>query len=229
MIKNIYNYTSIKRVEENGKRHYQTPEGHKVPSVTTILDATKSEESKQALFNWKKRVGEEKAKEITTEAAGRGTRMHKWLENYVKDGLLSEPGTNPYSIQSHEMAKIIIENAFNKHVDEFWGIEVPLYYSQLYAGTTDCIGIWKGKPAILDFKQTNKPKKREWIEDYFLQVSAYAMAHNSIHGTSINTGVILMCSANKEYQEFEIKDDEFEYYSNKWLDRIEMYYKISNK
>jgi hypothetical protein len=229
MIKNIYNYTSIKRVEENGKRHYQTPEGHKVPSVTTILDATKSEESKQALFNWKKRVGEEKAKEITTEAAGRGTRMHKWLENYVKDGLLSEPGTNPYSIQSHEMAKIIIENAFNKHVDEFWGIEVPLYYSQLYAGTTDCIGIWKGKPAILDFKQTNKPKKREWIEDYFLQVSAYAMAHNSIHGTSINTGVILMCSANKEYQEFEIKDDEFEHYSNKWLDRIEMYYKISNK
>jgi genome maintenance exonuclease 1 len=229
MIKNIYNYTNIKRVEENGKRHYQTPEGHKVPSVTTILDATKSEESKQALFNWKKRIGEEKAKEITTEAAGRGTRMHKWLENYVKDGLLNEPGTNPYSIQSHEMAKIIIENAFNKHVDEFWGIEVPLYYSQLYAGTTDCIGIWKGKPAILDFKQTNKPKKREWIEDYFLQVSAYAMAHNSIHGTSINTGVILMCSANKEYQEFEIKDDEFEYYSNKWLDRIEMYYKISNK
>jgi genome maintenance exonuclease 1 len=229
MIKNIYNYTSIKRVEEHGKRHYQTPEGHKVPSVTTILDATKSEESKQALFNWKKRVGEEKAKEITTEAAGRGTRMHKWLENYVKDGLLSEPGTNPYSIQSHEMAKIIIENAFNKHVDEFWGIEVPLYYSQLYAGTTDCIGIWKGKPAILDFKQTNKPKKREWIEDYFLQVSAYAMAHNSTHGTSINTGVILMCSANKEYQEFEIKDDEFEHYSNKWLDRIEMYYKISNK
>ena len=229
MIKNIYNYTSIKRVEENGKRHYQTPEGHKVPSVTTILDATKSEESKQALFNWKKRVGEEKAKEITTEAAGRGTRMHKWLENYVKDGLLSEPGTNPYSIQSHGMAKIIIENALHKHVDEFWGIEVPLYYSQLYAGTSDCIGMWKGKPAILDFKQTNKPKKREWIEDYFLQVSAYAMAHNSIHGTSINTGVILMCSANKEYQEFETKDDEFEYYSNKWLDRIEMYYKISNK
>jgi genome maintenance exonuclease 1 len=224
-----FNYVKISRIDTPEGRRYATPDGEKLPSVTTILDATKSEESKQALFNWKKRVGEEKAKEITTEAAGRGTRMHKWLENYVKDGLLNEPGTNPYSIQSHEMAKIIIENAFNKHVDEFWGIEVPLYYSQLYAGTTDCIGIWKGKPAILDFKQTNKPKKREWIEDYFLQVSAYAMAHNSTHGTSINTGVILMCSANKEYQEFEIKDDEFEHYSNKWLDRIEMYYKISNK
>lgn len=227
MIKNIYTYTKISRVEENGKRHYQTPEGHKVPSVTTILDATKSEESKQALFNWKKRVGEEQAKQITTEAAGRGTRMHKWLENYVKDGSLNEPGTNPYSIQSHGMAKIIIENALNKHIDEFWGIEVPLYYSQLYAGTSDCIGVWKGKPAILDFKQTNKPKKREWIEDYFLQVSAYAMAHNSTHGTSINTGVILMCSANNEYQEFELENEEFEYYSNKWLDRVAMYYKIN--
>ena len=229
MIKSIYNYTPLSRAEEAGKRHYQTPEGHKVPSVTTILDATKSEESKKALYEWKKRVGEAKAKEITTEAAGRGTRMHKWLENYIKSDTISDPGTNPYSIQSHGMAKIIIENSLSKHVDEFWGVEVPLYYSQLYAGTSDCTGLWKGKSAILDFKQTNKPKKREWIEDYFLQLAAYAMAHNSTHGTDIKTGVILMCSSDNQYQEFEVIDDEFDHYSNRWLDRIETYYKIHNK
>lgn len=229
MIKTTYNYVPLSRAEEAGKRHYQTPDGYKVPSVTTILDATKSKEAKQALFNWRKRVGEEQAQQISAEAAGRGTRMHKWLENYIKDDIINEPGTNPYSIQSHGMAKIIIENALLKNVSEFWGVEIPLYYSQLYAGTSDCIGIWKGKPAILDFKQTNKPKKREWIEDYFLQLAAYAMAHNSTHNTNINTGVILMCSSNNEYQEFEVQGDEFDHYSNLWLDRIETYYKIHNK
>lgn len=229
MIKSIYNYTPLSRVETAGKRHYQTPDGHKVPSVTTILDATKSEESKKALFNWRKRVGEAQAQQITTEAAGRGTRMHKWLENWVKNDKIDDPGTNPYSIQSHGMAKTIIEHALQKHVGEFWGIEVPLYYSQLYAGTSDCIGIWKDRPAIMDFKQTNKPKKREWIEDYFLQTAAYAMAHNATHGTNINTGVILMCSADGQHQEFEVLDDEFEHYSNVWLNRVEMYYGLQNK
>lgn len=228
MIKSIYNYTPLSRAESGGKRHYQTPDGHKVPSVTTILDATKSEESKQALNNWRKRVGAEQAKQITTEAAGRGTRMHSYLEGYIKTGEIKDHGTNPYSAQSHGMAKIIIDSALSKHVDEFWGVEVPLYYSQLYAGTSDCIGIWKGKSAILDFKQTNKPKKREWIEDYFLQLAAYAMAHNSMHGTDIATGVILMCSAGGEYQEFEIGGDEFENYSHVWLNRVEKYYLLNN-
>jgi CRISPR/Cas system-associated exonuclease Cas4 (RecB family) len=226
MINKIYEYTPINRVESNGKRHYQTPEGHKVPSVTTILDATKSEESKQALRNWRARVGEESAKQITAEAAGRGTRMHKWLENWVKNGKIDNPGTNPYSIQSHKMANNIIENYLSKHVTEFWGVEIPLYYSQLYAGTTDCIGLWKNRPAILDFKQTNKQKKKEWIEDYFVQVAAYAMAHNITHGTDIKTGVILMCSANYECQEFEIQDDEFEHYSNIWVNKLQTYYGI---
>ena len=225
MIKSIYNYTPLSRVETAGKRHYQTPDGHKVPSVTTILDATKSEESKKALFNWRKRVGEAQAQQITTEAAGRGTRMHKWLENWVKNDKIDDPGTNPYSIQSHGMAKTIIEHALQKHVGEFCGIEVPLYYSQLYAGTSDCIGTWKDRPAIMDFKQTNKPKKREWIEDYFLQTAAYAMAHNSTHGTNINTGVILMCSADNLYQEFVLDEKEFDYWSGKWFDRVEQYYR----
>jgi len=223
----------MSRTTIEGKRHYCTPDGSKVPSVTTILDATKSEEKKQALWNWKKRVGEAKAQEITTEAAGRGTRMHKWLENYIKDDLFDQPGTNPYSRQSHSMADSVIRQGL-VNVTEFWGVEVPLYYSGLYAGTTDCVGLWQGKPSILDFKQTNKPKKREWIDDYFIQLAAYAMAHNHMHNTEINMGVILMCVQPAQlapgvfdtpvYQEFIIEGEEFEFWSQEWLKRVEMYY-----
>jgi len=224
MLTSPYNYTPISREAVDGKRHYCLPDGSKVPSVTTILDKTKSEESKQALQNWRRAVGEKKAQEITTEAANRGTRMHKWLETYVKEGDMGLPGSNPYSKQSHSMANIIVFEGLGKHVTEYWGVEVPVYYSGLYAGTTDCVGLWKGNPAILDFKQTNKPKKREWIGDYFLQLAAYALAHNNTHGTDIKTGVILMCSANNEYQEFVIEGNEFEFYTNEWLARVESYY-----
>lgn len=227
MLKNLYNYTPISRTTIDGKRHYSLPDGSAVPSVTTILDKTKPEEKKRALAEWKKRVGEQQAQQITTEAAGRGTRMHKWLETYVKDGDMGMPGTNPYSQQSHAMANTIVFHGLANNVNEFWGVEVPVYYSGLYAGTTDCVAVWRGKPAILDFKQTNKPKKREWIDDYFIQLAAYALAHNNTHGTDIKTGVILMCSANNEYQEFEILEDEFEHWTNEWLKRVELYY-LSN-
>ncbi len=227
MIINPYNYTPLNRTTVEGKRHYCLPDGSKVPSVTTILDKTKPEEKRQALANWKRRVGEQQAQQITTEAAGRGTRMHKWLETYVKEGDMGIPGSNPYSQQSHAMANIIVFEGLAKNVTEFWGVEVPVYYSGLYAGTTDCIGIWKGKPAILDFKQTNKPKKKEWIDDYFMQLAAYALAHNNTHGTDIKQGVILMCSANNEFQEFEILEYEFEHWTEEWLKRVELYY-LSN-
>ena len=219
-----FDYTPISRTTIDGKRHYSLPDGSKVPSVTTILDKTKPQEKRDALANWKKRVGEVQAQAITTEAASRGTRMHKWLENYVKDGQIETPGTNPYSQQSHAMANIIIFEGLGKNVSEYWGVEVPVYYSGLYAGTTDCVGVWKGKPAILDFKQTNKPKKREWIDDYFIQLAAYALAHNETHKTEIKTGVILMCSADNQYQEFVVEEDEFEHWSNEWLKRVELYY-----
>jgi hypothetical protein len=223
MITQLYDYTPIKRETVEGKRHYCTPDGGKVPSVTTILDATKPDEAKKALMEWKKRMGAAKAQEITTEAAGRGTRMHKWLENYVLNGTIEQPGSNPFSIQSHAMANSIISQGLC-HVTEFWGVEVPLFYSGLYAGTTDCLGRWKGKPAILDFKQTNKPKKREWIGDYFLQLVAYSLAHNEMHQTDIETGVILMCSADNQYQEFVLEGADFEYYKHQWWDRVEQYY-----
>lgn len=224
MITNKFNYKKISRESVDGKRHYCLPDGTKVPSVTTILDKTKPLEKKVALANWKKRVGEQKAQEIVTEAAGRGTRMHKWLEDYVNTDVILDPGTNPYSIQSHKMASNIIANGL-KNVSEYWGTEVPLYYSGLYAGTTDCLGLWKEKPAILDFKQTNKLKKREWIDDYFLQLAAYALAHNNTHGTDIRTGVILMCSADNIYQEFILSESEFDHWANQWFDRVEQYYR----
>jgi len=222
-IPNKYNYVPLLRETINGSRKYATPDGEKLPSVTTILDATKSEESKQALQNWRKRVGVQKAQEITTEAAGRGTRMHKWLEDYIKTGILNEPGSNPYSLQSHSMAQSIINQGLIK-CNEYWGTEVPLYYPKIYAGTTDLAGVHDGSEAIMDHKQTNKPKKREWIDDYFVQLAAYANAHNEVHGTKIRKGVIFMCSADNLYQEFILEGTEFDKYTEIWFNRVEQYY-----
>lgn len=213
----------MQRVEVEGKRRYLTPDGEKLPSVTTILDATKSEESKQALANWRKRVGQQKAQEITTEAAGRGTRMHKWIEDYIKTGEIGTPGSNPYSIQSHQMATSIITQGLVK-CNEYWGTEVPLYYPKIYAGTTDLCGVHDGSEAIMDHKQSNKLKKREWIDDYFVQLAAYANAHNEVHGTNIQKGVIFMCTADNVYQEFIIEGQEFIKYTDMWFKRVEQYY-----
>ena len=234
MITARYNYTPLDRTTIDGKRHYCLPDGSKVPSVTTILDRTKPQEKREALANWKKRVGETRAQEITTEAANRGTRMHAYLETFVISGDMKELPTNPYAHPSWYMAAEVILQGLLPNVTEYWGVEVPLYYSGLYAGTTDLIGAWKGVPAIMDFKQTNKPKKREWIEDYFLQLAAYAAAHNDMHGTDIKDGVILMACQPKlledgsytkpQYLEFEVEATEFAYWADEWMKRVELYY-----
>jgi len=236
MINQKYNYAPISRTTIEGKRHYSLPDGSKVPSVTTILDRTKSEESRQALANWRKAVGEQRAQQITTEAANRGTRMHSYLESYILSDDMKPLPTNPYAHPSWFMAaEVILKGLCN--VDEFWGSEVPVYYSGLYAGTTDCIGVWKGRPAIMDFKQSNKVKKREYIDDYFIQLAAYAQAHNHTHGTNIRDGVILMAVQPKlqpdntystpEYLEFEVSGDEFDHWTNEWTKRVELYYLTS--
>lgn len=222
-IPNKFNYVSINRETINGERRYATPDGEKLPSVTTILSATAPKEKLEKLNEWRNRVGHKRAQEITTEAAGRGTRMHKWLEDYVKTGKIGTPGSNPYSIQSHKMAETIIYKGMSK-CNEFWGTEVSLYFPKIYAGTTDLVGIHDGDEAIMDHKQTNKPKKREWIEDYFLQLAAYANAHNEVHGTKIRKGVIFMCSADNIYQEFIVEGSEFDHWSDQWFRRLEQYY-----
>ena len=233
MIIQRYDYTPINRTTVEGKRHYVLPSGDKVPSVTTILDRTKPPEAKQKLQEWRDRVGHERAQAITTEAANRGTRMHAYLESYILADDMKPLPTNPYAHPSWFMAaEVILKGLVN--VDEFWGSEVPVYYSGLYAGTTDCVGVHQGEPAIIDFKQSNKVKKREWISDYFLQLAAYAAAHNETHGTSINKGVIMMAVQPKlledntystpEYLEFIVEGDEFKYWSDEWMKRVELYY-----
>ena len=215
-----YKYEKLKRVNVDGKRRYETPGGPPVASVTTILGETKD---KTHLIAWKKRVGEQKAQEIVTEASGVGTRMHKYLEDYIDTGEWPTPGGNPYAQQAHSMATKIKVHAMDD-VDEIWGSEVPLYVPKLYAGTTDLVGQYKGNACIMDFKQTNKPKKLEWVEDYFLQLTAYAIAHNEIHNTEIREGHIFMCSRAGEYQQFDLWPDEFDYWADQWLDRVAEYY-----
>ena len=223
MIVEKYKYDELKRTTTDKQRLYTCPDGKAVPSVTTILDKTKPEKNRKALENWRKAVGEQKAKAITTEAANRGTRMHTYLENYVLGEELKESVSNPYAQQSLDMAKIVIKEGL-KNVDEYWGTEVALYHPELYAGTTDLVGVHSGDDAILDFKQTNKPKKREWIEDYFLQLCAYAEAHNKVYGTNIRKGVVLMCSKDYEYQEFVVEGDEWDKWRDTWWTRVEEYY-----
>jgi len=229
-----YNYAPLNRETIEGKRHYCLPDGSKVPSVTTILDKTKPAEQREALANWKKAVGEQRAQQITTEAANRGTRMHAYLEHYVLQADMKDLPNNPFAHPSWFMAAEVIVQGLQPNVTEFWGTEVPVYYSGLYAGTTDCLGLWKGKPAIMDFKQSNKVKKKEWISDYFIQLAAYAAAHNETYGTKIDTGVILMAVQPKQlpdgtfdkpqYLEFVIEGEEFAHWANEWMKRVELYY-----
>ena len=232
-----HDYQPIPRVTVDGKRFYATPDGNRLPSVTTILDKTKSEESRKALNQWRARVGTEKAQQITTEAANRGTRMHTYLERYIKEGAIPERGSNPFSWPSHLMARTIVEQGL-KNVSEFWGIEVPLYFPNIYAGTTDGAGIHLNEESILDYKQTNKPKRREWIDDYFMQLCAYAEAHNEVYGTKIRKGVVLMCvkpdlDANHnivgepKYQEFVLEGGEFDRYRDLWWRRVEQFYLLN--
>ena len=238
---NLYNpkfdYQPIPRVTIEGRRYYATPDGQNLPSVTTILDKTKPPEKVEALNQWRRRVGAEKAQQITTEAANRGTRMHTYLEHYVKEGAVPPRGSNPFSWPSYVMAETVIKDGL-KNVNEFWGIEVPLYFPGVYAGTTDGAGIHLNEEAILDYKQTNKPKKREWIDDYFVQLCAYAEAHNELHGTRIRKGVILMCVkpdldeqhnivGKPQYQEFVLEGEEFEKYRSLWWKKVEQYYMLN--
>ena len=214
-----FQYQPLKRVESNGSRLYETPAG-KVASVTTILDGTKD---KTHLMEWRKRVGDAEANRISKEAAGLGTLMHTHLENYVI-GKPRPAGNNTVQVMATAMADTMIREAF-VNVDEVWGIEAALYYPGLYAGTSDMIGVWKGKPAIIDHKTTNKPKKKEWIEDYFLQCCAYALAHNEVHGTDIRTCAINIIDREAKLQSFVIEGNEFDHYCVEWTKRVDQFYK----
>ena len=218
---NCYIYPKTVREAIDGQRHYDTGK-EKLPSVTTILKATEPEEKRASLAAWRERIGEEAATRIVDESGARGTAMHKILEKYILDqGYVDETNVGK---QAHNMAIQVIQSGLS-NMTEYYGTECTLYYPGLYAGQTDLVGIHKGQDAIVDFKQTNKPKRREWIGDYCLQLAAYAMAHNILFNTQITKGVIMMCSKDNYYQEFVIEGNEFQKYMHNFLRRVDEYYK----
>ena len=221
-----YNYPSSTRALVQGKRHYSL-DGSNLPSVTTILSATKSEEDKAALAAWKERVGKVEAERIKKESSTRGSNLHKFIEDFLHGKLnqdLIEDNNN-----SKKMAEEIIDNGLKNKLTEVWGAEATLYYPGKYAGTADCVGVYEGKESILDFKQSNKPKKEEYIEDYFLQIGAYSLAHNTVYNSNITQGVILLCTVDRLFQDFKIEGNELINFQNKFLERVGKFYHLINK
>ena len=205
----------------NDERHYDIG-NTKLPSVTTILQATQPEEKRKSLEAWKQKEGLEQAEKIKNEAANRGSIMHRVIEGYLlgqRHADLSDLGR-----QAGVMAEIIYNEGLKDHMQEIWGTEVTLYYPGLYAGASDLVGIYDGRESIMDFKQANKPKRKEWITDYFLQLAAYATAHNQVYDTNINSGTILMCTKDNYFQKFIVSGGEFQRYMWDWLRRVDQYY-----
>ncbi len=211
-----YSYPNLERVEENEMRFYKDSNNDLVPSVTTVLDATGD---KSGITQWRRKVGPAQADAIVQESTLIGSAVHEAIENY----LLGKSWSNFTEDRNGFLAKSIsskfISSCLNG-IDEVWGLESGLILDGLYAGTADCIGVYKGLPAIIDFKTAKKLKRKDWIEDYFLQCSAYANAHNVMFETSINDLVILMVDRDLLFKEFHIKKDEFSLYTDKWKKRL---------
>jgi genome maintenance exonuclease 1 len=216
-----YPYVRYTRDDDHGPRTYLVGE-KKVPSVTTILAKTASKEKKAALDAWRERVGYQEAQAITAKAASRGTEMHYVLENYI-NGIgylnLSSDGA-----QSRLMAHKIIDNL--DPLKEVYGNEINLQYEGRWAGSTDLVGNYDGKDTIIDFKQSNKLKREDWIEDYFYQVAAYSLAHKKNYGP-IKQGIIAICTKDGQYQEFKMDKIKLSEYESKWFDRVEKFYTMA--
>tara|TARA_B100000963_G_C22515260_1_gene620330 strand:- start:402 stop:1070 length:669 start_codon:yes stop_codon:yes gene_type:complete len=220
MLENKYDYPNLKRIQTAKGRQYTDGQGEPVPSVTTILGDTGD---KTALIAWRKRVGDAEATRISTESAGLGTKVHNALEKFILQEDYEIKGNNHISVMAKNMVNEMIDKGLSK-VDHLYGVEVGLIAEGLYAGTADGIGMYEGEEAIIDFKTAKKIKKREWIEDYFMQGCAYALAHNEMFESDIKKVVILMVDREGKFAEFTIKDDEFSEYCNKWSDRLTDYY-----
>jgi len=223
MIKKLdkYSYGKYEQINGHGPRTYDV-DGNRLPSVTTVLGQTKD---LSFLYKWQARVGKEEAERIKTTSANRGTSMHKYLENYVLNtGYedLTEMGQ-----LAKTMAQKVIDVGLAP-VDGYFGSEVTLYYPGLYAGSTDLVGLHNGKESIIDFKQSNKAKRSDWIEDYYMQIAAYAMAHDHVHGSNIQQGVIMICTPDLYYQEFIIEGLQLRSWKHKFLKRLDQYFKLKN-
>ena len=205
----------------NGSRHYSVNQEN-LPSVTTILKATQSQEKIAKLAEWKDRVGHQQAEIIKQEASSRGSSMHEYLEKFLRGKLnLDLLGDNA---REKMMADQIIENGLRNKLSEVWGCEAILYYPGKYAGAADCIGVYENRETIIDFKQSNKPKKHEWIEDYYLQCAAYALAHNTVYGSNITQVVILLCTKDQMFQRFIAEGEKLRDFQNQFLEKVEQFY-----
>ena len=216
-----YTYVDASRIEDQGTRLYDV-NGTRLPSVTTILGATKDQ---QFLKDWKAKVGEQEAERIKNLSSRRGTSMHKFLEHYVQGtgyDDLTEIGQ-----KAKAMAQKVIDVGLTP-VEKIYGSEVTLYYPGLYAGSTDLVCIHNGKDSIVDFKQSNRPKREDWIDDYKMQIAAYAMAHDYVHDSKIEQGVIMVCTPDLYYQEFVVNGAELRQWKHKFLKRLDMYYDLKN-
>ncbi len=209
-----FNYQPLKRIDTENGRRYIVGEGRPLPSVTTVLSKTKD---LTAIKQWQARIGIDEANKIKTEASSLGNSMHKNLEKHI----LGESMDGSFMAQT--LAKVIIKNGLSK-VDEIWGTEVAVYSKDLYAGTTDLVGVHQGIPSIMDFKNSLKDKKKEWIEDYFMQLAAYSLAHNEMYGTDIRRGVVMIATRDGKYQEFIIENDEYTHYEVLWANKLCSYY-----
>ena len=212
-----YKYVGVTRTEEHGSRTYDVL-GMRLPSVTTILSQTRDQ---SFLTTWKNKVGHENAERIKNVSSNRGTAMHKFLEKYI-EGVGYEDLTT-IGREAKIMAQKIIESGL-KNITEYYGSEVSLYYHGLYAGATDLVCMHDGMESIVDFKQANRPKRKEWIEDYYLQIAAYAMAHDHMHGSQIRQGIIMICTPDSYYEEFKVQDEELRMYRHKFLKRLSQYH-----
>ncbi len=224
-----YSFPKTVRSSVEGKRHYEvTGEKLKLPSVTTILGATESEEKQQSLEAWRVRVGHANALKITTEAATRGTLMHGIVEGYLLNKPILDLTAN--GEQAHKMASILIEKAIEGRLTNVYGIEPTLYKKGSYAGAADFIGIHDGVPIIGDWKQSNKPKREEWLRDtYRLQLAAYALAFEDMFGEPIDKGVNFICTKDFYFQEIGWEGQDFASAKSEWLKRVDQYYEIMEK
>ena len=218
---NKYKYIQGKQItdHETGTRVYDIV-GTRLPSVTTVLGATKNQ---QFLKDWKAKVGTEEAERITNLSSRRGTSMHKFLESHIQG--IGYDDLTEIGCQAKPMAEKIIEAGL-KPIEEYYGSEIMLHYPGLYAGSTDLVCNHNGLETIIDFKQSNRPKREEWVGDYYMQIAAYCMAHDEVHGSKIRQGIIMVCTPDLYYQEFKFQDTELKRWKHRWLARLDMYHEL---
>lgn len=182
-------------------RTYTTPEGNKYPSITTCLSIL----SRDSIAAWRARVGEEEANRVSAKAAGRGTRVHQMCEDYINNKL----DISKYTPADKETF-LSIKSILDENIGLVRGQEVPLYSDYLgVAGRVDCVADWNGRLAVIDFKTSKKPKKKEWISSYFMQAAAYCVMWEERTGIPIDKTVIVVAVDGDEPQVFEEKRDNF--------------------